>query len=276
MKILGSSKVDGNGKMALGDGVAKAMGVRRGDSVLFSKELNETDVNMVRAEGTQLAYGKNYSSEMDFGGVFSRLRTMLMVLLGVLAILLAASVAAYGSIGIASSVAVSSLFAFSLVAAFLSYVTATRMRSVRRTNCPISVSSGSPYALETKDRLRTAAVYVDDLFGASPSSVVLRAGPDGAEVSCVQVKADGYSIYRAEIPVPDAGPKGGSLHADVVYRYLGKSIEIEADFDLLFDGDMPLSVTERCFGARLLFDDDLNRTEFDDVLFDPSSGGSAP
>jgi hypothetical protein len=146
------------------------------------------------------------------------------------------------------------------------------------------VTVGGPY---TKNRLTglsklnddgyavSGELYVNSLFGANPKSVDVEMKYASGESEIILTKCTkavpGYSVYKMRFK--DEGLEDGVLTAVCTFGYLGKTIKVTSDFNVkVVPGKSSniVNITEGQVVAEMQFDANLNNTDFDDALFDPT------
>ena len=280
MKIIGSSKIDDYQKTVLEDSVLRAINAKPGDSVLFYKRQNDSNVCIYKAEGAQISTETDTPQRNHLRGAFNKLRMLLLcsVVFSVIALFCVAVNFSSFSIG---------TFAIAAIACILSIAGAAASifvsQSVDMTHDPQSlVTVGGPYS---KDRLTglsrltsdgyviSGDLYINSLFGANPSTVDVEIKLDGYRPFKALVKntksVPGYGIYRIRFKEDEA--VGGSFTVTMKYAYSGKTITVVSDFKMeVSENNNEIKVIEGDVKAELEFDAAFNSTEFDDILFNPS------
>jgi hypothetical protein len=146
------------------------------------------------------------------------------------------------------------------------------------------VTVGGPY---TKNRLLglsklnddgyavSGELYINSLFGANPQNVEVNmqyASGSGETIltKCTKI-VPGYSVYRMRFR--DEGLEAGRLIVTTTFGYIGKSIRVVSEFDVTVTegkNSKSIAITEGPVSASMEFDEKLNSTGFDDILFDPT------
>ena len=78
MKIIGSSKIDDYRKAVLEDSVLRAINAKPGDSVLFYKKQNDSNVCIYKAEGAQITSETDTPQRNHLRGALDKLRMILI------------------------------------------------------------------------------------------------------------------------------------------------------------------------------------------------------
>ena len=280
MKIIGSSKIDDYQKTVLEDSVLRAINAKPGDSVLFYRRQNDSSVCIYRAEGAQMSSETDTPSRNHLRGAFDRLRLILIISALMSAVTLLMIAINFSSLGIGMFIAafVTGLIALAGVAAsiFIS----------QKVDAPFDsqslVTVGGPYS---KDRLTglskltsdgyiiSGDLYINSLFGASPTSVEVEIRLDNGESFKALVKGTkavpGYSTYKIRFKETAATP--GSFVVKTTYGYIGKTVTVFSSFIMeIPEGGQEIKVKEGNVEAKLEFDETFNDTDFDDALFNPS------
>ena len=71
----------------------------------------------------------------------------------------------------------------------------------------------------------------------------------------------------------DEGLEAGRLTVATTFGYIGKSIRVVSEFDVAVaegKNSKSVSITEGAVNASMEFDEKLNSTGFDDIIFDPT------
>jgi bifunctional DNA-binding transcriptional regulator/antitoxin component of YhaV-PrlF toxin-antitoxin module len=279
VKVVGTGKVDANGKMPLPDAAAKAIGLKKGDSVIFSKEPNGTEVIMSRAEGARMVSGKAFVAD-DRAALFKKLRLFMALCAFASVLLLVVLLVGRDSVESVYLLAVVMLMVAAVATMGAAFACEEKMVRIPNTGCPVTFSYGTVMGnflgRRPGEHGRPLLIFVDDMMSFAPDRVTYRLGDNGEEVECPRSKhADGYSVYTADIK-PTAAGDTVPVRVTAVYRYKGgKSIEVRADFEMKVENDMSFSIEEKGYGAEVSFDNNTKKADFDDTLFDPTSGGSA-
>lgn len=274
VKVIGTGKVGPGGKMPLSESAAKAMGIRKGDSVLFSRTPEGSEVVMNRAEGYRPESG---APVPDGTEVFGKLRFCTLAAVAASALLLILIIAGHGSENAAYMAVSAVLLILAIASAGLANIFGGKMGRIRPSSSPLSVSGPSVPETWVADARghsgkRFVLVYADDMMGARPSRLTATIGGPDCPAECIQVRASaGYSAYMAMLP--DADVTGKTMHIDAHYQYDGKTIDVGADF-VLSENNGSFKAEEKGFGAEMTVDYSADRADFDDSLFDPASGGS--
>ena len=281
MKIIGSSKIDDYKKTVLEDSVLRAINAKPGDSVLFYKKQNDSNVCIYRAEGAQISNETDTPMRNHLRGAFDKLR-MILLATAVMSVLSLFVIALnFGSISVV-------WFAVGLIASILAIAGAVASIHISQSVDPAFdsqelVTVGGPYSqnrltglsrLTSDGYVVSGDLYINTLFGASPSAVDVDISLDGYETFKALVKCTksvpGYSLYKVrfkeEAPVP------GSFVVKTTYRYSGKTVTVYSTFIMeVYEESKEIKVIEGKVDAKLEFDEKIfNSTEFDDILFNPS------
>ena len=280
MKIIGSSKIDDYRKAVLEDSVLRAINAKPGDSVLFYKKQNDSNVCIYKAEGAQITSETDAPQRNHLRGALDKLR-MILIASAVFSVLTLVCVAVnFSNMGVA-------WFAVALIACILSIAASAASIFISQTvdmpyDAQALVTVGGPYS---KDRLTglsrmtsdgyvvSGDLYINSLFGANPSNVDVEIKLDGYKPFKALVKdvksVPGYSLYKIRFKEDEA--TGGSFIVKLTYSYEGKTITVTSDFIMdVAEGNNEIKVIEGDVKAEIAFDEKFNSTEFDDVLFNPS------
>lgn len=279
MKILGSGKVDDFKKISVSDRVLDAMDVRPGDSVLFYRKDGDSGVSIFRAEGTRLTDECDSPSRNHLREAPRTLRTYLMACVAAVMVVMAAAALSFNGMPLVWFIIAVLFCALCIAGLVLALLLSRRMDTPFDGQALVTV--GGPYSqnrltgiskLSTDGYVASGDLYVSSLFSGSPSKVdvVLRSegGEEHAALTRCVKSVPGYSLYRMRV-------RSEALEADtmvvkVTYNYTGKYIVVESQFALESAEGDDMTVTEGPVRTELVFDESLNRTVFDEGLFDPS------
>lgn len=282
VKIIGSAKIDDYRKVVLEEGVMKSLNVKPGDSLLFFRKEHDSTLSVYKAEGARV------TSECDSPAVNhqqerpKKIRFLTFLIAGVMLLMMFAVMMNLGSL---DTVTVA-IFAVFWVIAFFGIIVV--IMNLDKIDAPSEtqtlVTVGGPY---TKNRVTglsklnddgyavSGELYINSLFGANPRSVdvEMEYANGNREViltKCMKV-VPGYSVYKMRFR--DEGLEDGRLTVVCTFGYIGKSIVVTSDFNVrVTEGknSKSIAITEGPVTADMQFDENLNNTEFDDALFDPT------
>lgn len=278
IKIIGSSKIDDYRKVTLEEGVMRSINVKPGDSVLFYKKENDSSLCVFRAEGAHV------TNECD-----APMRNHLQERPRKIRFMMACAAAASMLMLFTVLFNIKSLSAVSLVISIIAWIaTATlivlSIMKLERIDEPTQIQSlvsvSGPYG---KGRVTGMSKFTDDgyvvsgdlyvncLFGASPKSVeVCLSTAEGTEMvltNCTK-SVPGYSVYRMRFKNEILA--NGKLRVRLVFGYIGKSITVDSEFDVIDNGKSGVELVEGPVKAYMEFDSTLNQSDFDQSLFDPT------
>ena len=280
MKIIGSSKIDDYQKTVLEDSVLRAINAKPGDSVLFYRKQNDSNVCIYKAEGAQISTETDTPQRNHLRGAFDKLRKILIISAIFPVIALFCIAANFSSFGILTF-AVAALACVLSIAGIAASIFVSQSVDMSYDSQSL-VTVGGPYS---KDRLTglsrltsdgyviSGDLYINSLFGANPSSVEVEIKLDGYKPFKALVKniksVPGYGIYKVRFKEDEA--VGGSFTVTMKYAYSGKTITVVSNFKMeVSENNNEIKVIEGDVKAELEFDEAFNSTEFDDILFNPS------
>ncbi len=279
MKIIGSSRIDDYKKAILEDGVLRALNAKPGDSVLFYKKQNDSNVCIYKAEGAHVSDESDTPRRNHAREAVGKLRTMLLTSVALMFIalgILAFRSAEIGLVYFLIAVAVWAVAAGALVGAIMYSRTIDRpyeSQSLVTVGGPFSKNRLTGLSRLTSDGyIITGNLFINSLFGANPKTVeVVIQFEDGRSVNAVtncQKAVPGYSVYKLRFKENDV--VDGKVFITTTYAYAGKSIVIGSEFELgIGPKGKDIILTEGAVTASMEFDESLNSVTFDDTLFDP-------
>lgn len=287
MKILGSGKLDDFNKVPLSEKTVKALGVKSGDSILFSKGTGHT-VQMFRAEGANLTSEADLppADKNDNKAAVVILAITLLVMMSTIFFLFYAKIITLDLFKTLETwkIAVTILLVF---AAVILLVAAIVMQFSHKVKSPEAIVSFSgPYSkkrlfglskMTSDGRTVTGNLYVNALFATNPSHVEARVTNASGVTEPVLVKCTkdvpGYCTYRLRIQYTDLS--FGKLDVAISYIYSGKAIVVKAVLPLSTkkEDSMTVHVEEGEITAELVFGPQFQTAKFDETLFDPQEEG---
>ena len=282
VKIIGSAKIDDYRKVVLEEGVMKSLNVKPGDSLLFFKKEHDSTLSVYKAEGAKV------TSECDSPMVNhqkerpKKIRFLTFLIAGVMLLMMFAVLMNLNSLDTVSV----AVFAVFWVIAFFGIIVV--IMNLDKIDAPYEtqtlVTVGGPY---TKNRLTglsklnddgyavSGELYINSLFGANPRSVDVEMEYTNGNREVILTKCvksvPGYSVFRMRFR--DEGLEDGTLTVICTFGYIGKTIVVTSDFSVrVTEGknSKAIAITEGPVTADMQFDENLNNTEFDDALFDPT------
>ncbi len=282
VRIIGSAKIDDYRKVVLEEGVMKSLNVKPGDSLLFFKKEHDSTLSVYKAEGATV------SSECDSTPVRhmreepKKLRMYIVGVMGALLLMLFAVAMNLKTLDTVAFIIFVVLWVLGFFAAILIFLRLGRIDAPNETQTLVTV--GGPY---TKNRLMgisklnddgyavSGDLYINSLFGANPQTVEvdMQYASGGKEViltKCTKI-VPGYSVYKMRFR--DEGLEAGRLTVATTFGYIGKSIRVVSEFDVAVaegKNSKSVSITEGAVNASMEFDEKLNSTGFDDIIFDPT------
>ena len=282
VKIIGSAKIDDYRKVVLEEGVMKSLNVKPGDSVLFFKKEHDSTLSVYKAEGAKVTSECDSPAVRHMNEQPKKIRMFAFGIAGALVLMMFAMLMNLNHL---DTVALG-VFVIFWILGFFGIV--ILIKSLDKIDAPYEtqtlVTVGGPY---TKNRLTglsklnddgyavSGELYVNCLFGANPRSVdvEMEYASGNKEViltKCVK-SVPGYSVYRMRFR--DEGLEEGTLTVMCTFGYIGKTIVVTSEFNVkVTEGknSNTISITEGPVNAEMMFDENLNNTEFDDALFDPT------
>ena len=282
VKIIGSAKIDDYRKVVLEEGVMKSLNVKPGDSLLFFKKEHDSTLSVYKAEGAKVTSECDSPSVRHMKEAPKRLRFFAFGLAAMLILMLFAVAMNLNQLDLITLVVFVVFWILGLFADIMIIKDLDTIDEPYETQTLVTV--GGPY---TKNRLTglsklnddgyavSGELYVNSLFGANPRSVdvEMEYASGNKEViltKCVK-SVPGYSVYRMRFR--DEGLEEGLLTVMCTFGYIGKTITVTSDFNVkVTEGknSKGIAITEGPVNAEITFDENLNNTEFDDVLFDPT------
>ncbi len=282
VRIIGSAKIDDYRKVVLEEGVMKSLNVKPGDSLLFFKKEHDSTLSVYKAEGATV------SNECDSKPVQhrkeepKRLRMFIVGVMGALLLMLFAVALNIKDLSMATFIIFVVLWVLGLFAAILIFLRLGKIDAPVESQPLVTV--GGPY---TKNRLLglsklnddgyavSGELYVNSLFGANPKEINVEMEYVSGNKEVILTKCTksvpGYSVYRMRFR--DEGLEAGRLIVTTTFGYIGKSIRVVSEFDVTVTegkNSKSIAITEGPVSASMEFDEKLNSTGFDDILFDPT------
>ncbi len=286
MKILGSGKVDDFNKVQLSEKTVKALDVKSGDSILFSRGSGHT-VLVFKAEGA------NLSSEVDKAPPERYDNKLAAAILAVAIVLLIAFCVWFFMFSGFVDVKIIDpnstdfqIFLIAIMAVVILVVTALMMQFSHKVSTPDSqsiVTFNGPYSknrlyglskLSSDGRILTGNLYVNSLFGTNPDHIEARVIYADGSIEPVLYKClkdvPGYCTYKLRVPAGDLSY--GKLELAISYIYSGKAIVAKTVLDLSSSANdaMTIKVNESDIKAELIFGPEFQTAKFDESLFDPT------
>ena len=168
MKIIGSSKIDDYKKTVLEDSVLRAINAKPGDSVLFYKKQNDSNVCIYRAEGAQISNETDTPMRNHLRGAFDRLRTILLATAVMSVLSLFVIALNFGSISVA-------WFAVGLIASILAIAGAVASIYISQSVDPAFdsqelVTVGGPYSQNRLPGSLPTVTSFQEIFISTPYS----------------------------------------------------------------------------------------------------------
>lgn len=285
MRILGTGKIDDFQKVVLSKKVMKALGVKSGDSILFSRYAGKGSVQMFKAEGACITSEMNSAGQR--GGNFPRNKvgknTILFCVVLSFVFLLTASGIFETDPGFEFSYKFESLVAIWVIMLFLliiAYADISGGSDREETDTFISVIGpmGNDRIIGLSKILSDGYVasgtaYFYPMFGSNPSKISAKVEyNDGKEelviMKCIR-DSPGVSAYKMKIPQGDL--LSGLLKIRTVYEYSDKAILADATYKLSCNENDKLfiSVSDAEMNVTVHFDNEFQKAKFDESLFDP-------
>jgi len=286
MKILGSGKIDDFNKVQLSEKTVKALDVKSGDSILFSRGGGHT-VLVFKAEGA------NLSSEVDMAPPerYDN-KQAAIVLTAAIGLLVIFCVWFFMFSGFVDTKVIDpnstdfQIFLIAIMAIIVLVVTGLMMQfshKVEATNPQSIVTFNGPYSknrlyglskLSSDGRVLTGNLYVNSLFGTNPDHIECRVIYADGSVEPVLYKCQknvpGYCTYKLRVPAGDL--TFGKLEIAISYVYSGKAIIAKTTLELSSNKNdaMTVKVDEGTMKAELVFGPEFQTAKFDESLFDPT------
>jgi len=282
VRIIGSAKIDDFSKVVLEEGVMKSLNVKPGDSLLFFKKEHDSTLSVYKAEGARV------TSECDSPAVNhqqehpKKIRFLSFIIAGVMVLMMFSVLMNLNTIDTVTLAAFVVFWVLAFFGMVLIIMNLDKIDAPYETQTLVTV--GGPY---TKNRLTglsklnddgyavSGELYVNSLFGANPKSVDVEMKYASGESEIILTKCTkavpGYSVYKMRFK--DEGLEDGVLTAVCTFGYLGKTIKVTSDFNVkVVPGKSSniVNITEGQVVAEMQFDANLNNTDFDDALFDPT------
>jgi len=286
MKILGSGKLDDFNKVQLSDKTVKALNVKSGDSILFSRGGGHT-VQVFKAEGA------NLSSEVDMAPPERYDNKQAAIVLIIAAVILVAFCVWFFMFSKFVDLSVMDpnsldfqIFLIAIMAVIILVVTGLMMQfshKVESVNPQSIVTFSGPYSknrlfgiskFSSDGHILTGNLYVNALFGTNPSNIECRVFYADGSVEPVLYKCTkdvpGYCTYKLRVPAGDL--TNGKLDVAINYVYSGKAIVARTTLDLSSNKNdaMTVKVAEGPITAELVFGPEFQTAKFDESLFDPT------
>ncbi len=282
VRIIGSAKIDDYRKIVLEAGVMKSLNVKPGDSLLFFKKEHDSTLSVYRAEGATVSNECDSAPVRHMKEEPKRLRVYTVGIIGVFLLMLFTVAMNLKTIDMATFIIFVILWILGLFVASLTFLRLGRIDAPNETQTLVTV--GGPY---TKNRLLglsklnddgyavSGELYINSLFGANPQSVEVEMDYENGSSETILTKCTkvvpGYSVYKMRFR--DEGLEAGKLTVRTTFGYIGKSIKVTSEFAVgVTEGknSKSISITEGPVSASIEFDEKLNSTGFDDIIFDPT------
>ncbi len=282
VRIIGSAKIDDYRKVVLEEGVMKSLNVKPGDSLLFFKKEHDSTLSVYKAEGATVSNECDSKPVQHMKEEPKRLRMFIVGVMGALLLMLFAVALNIKDLSMATFIIFVVLWVLGFFAAILIFLRLGKIDAPVESQTLVTV--GGPY---TKNRLLglsklnddgyavSGELYINSLFGANPQNVEVNmqyASGSGETIltKCTKI-VPGYSVYRMRFR--DEGLEAGRLVVTTTFGYIGKSIRVVSEFDVTVTegkNSKSIAITEGPVSASMEFDEKLNSTGFDDILFDPT------
>ena len=282
VRIIGSAKIDDYRKVVLEAGVMKSLDVKPGDSLLFFKKEHDSTLSVYKAEGATVTNECDSAPVRHMKEEPKRLRTYIVGIIGTMILMMFAVAMNLDSIDMMTFIIFIVFWVLGFCIASLTFLRLTRIDAPNEAQTLVTV--GGPY---TKNRLLglsklnddgyavSGELYINSLFGANPQSVEVEmqyenGGSETILTKCTKV-VPGYTVYKMRFK--DEGLEAGKLTVCTTFGYIGKSIKVVSEFDVgVTQGknSKSISITEGPVNAYMEFDEKLNNTGFDEILFDPT------
>ena len=282
VRIIGSAKIDDYRKVVLEEGVMKSLNVKPGDSLLFFKKEHDSTLSVYKAEGATVSNECDSKPVQHMKEEPKRLRMFIVGVMGALLLMLFAVALNIKDLSMVTFIIFVVLWVLGFFAAILIFLRLGKIDAPVESQTLVTV--GGPY---TKNRLLglsklnddgyavSGELYINSLFGANPQNVEVNmqyASGSGETIltKCTKI-VPGYSVYRMRFR--DEGLEAGRLVVTTTFGYIGKSIRVVSEFDVTVTegkNSKSIAITEGPVSASMEFDEKLNSTGFDDILFDPT------
>ena len=282
VRIIGSAKIDDYRKVVLEAGVMKSLDVKPGDSLLFFKKEHDSTLSVYKAEGATVTNECDSAPVRHMKEEPKRLRTYVVGIIGLMFLMLFPVAMNLESIDMTTFIIFVVFWVLGFCVASLTFLRLGRIDAPNEAQTLVTV--GGPY---TKNRLLglsklnddgyavSGELYINSLFGANPQSVEVEmqyenGGSETILTKCTQI-VPGYTVYKMRFK--DEGLEAGKLTVCTTFGYIGKSIKVVSEFDVgVAQGknSKSISITEGPVSASMEFDEKLNSTGFDEILFDPT------
>lgn len=278
MRIIGSSKIDDYKKAALEETVLRAINAKPGDSVLFYRRQNGSEVYISKAEGAYMTSEADAPIRNHMRGVFEQVRYLLIIDIILVALSLFMVAINFSSFDLMSLAVTVILMILAIAAVAFTIVLSRIVDTPYETNTLVTI--GGPFEknrlvgltrLSTDGLVITGDLYISTLFGSNPTTVDVTVDlENGQSIEAISKRvrfAPGYALYKIRFKAPEI--TDGTLTLVMTYNYIGKSIVVTSPFDMkVAEGGKELVVSEKATTATFEFDESLNSVEFDDALFE--------
>ena len=282
VRIIGSAKIDDYRKIVLEAGVMKSLNVKPGDSLLFFKKEHDSTLSVYKAEGATVTNECDSAPVRHMKEEPKRLRTYVVGIIGAMILMMFAVAMNLKTIDMTAFIVFVIFWVLGFCVASLAFLRLGRIDAPNEPQTLVTV--GGPY---TKNRLLglsklnddgyavSGELYINSLFGANPQSVEVgmqyeNGGSENILTKCTKV-VPGYTVYKMRFK--DEGLEPGKLTVCTTFGYIGKSIKVVSEFDVGVKqgkNSKSISITEGPVSASIEFDEKLNSTDFDDIIFDPT------
>ena len=282
VRIIGSAKIDDYRKVVLEEGVMKSLNVKPGDSLLFFKKEHDSTLSVYKAEGATVSNECDSKPVQHMKEEPKRLRMFIVGVMGALLLMLFAVAMNLKDIQMSTFIIFVVFWVLGFFAAILIFLRLGKIDAPNMSQTLVTV--GGPY---TKNRLLglsklnddgyavSGELYINSLFGANPQNVEvdMQYANGGKEIiltKCTKI-VPGYSVYKMRFR--DEGLEAGRLTVTTTFGYIGKTIRVVSEFDVAVaegKNSKSISITEGAVNASMEFDEKLNSTGFDDIIFDPT------
>lgn len=282
VRIIGSAKIDDYRKVVLEEGVMKSLNVKPGDSLLFFKKEHDSTLSVYKAEGATVSNECDSKPVQHMKEEPKRLRMFTVGVMGALLLMLFAVAMNLKDIQMSTFIIFVVFWVLGFFAAILIFLRLGKIDAPNMSQTLVTV--GGPY---TKNRLLglsklnddgyavSGELYINSLFGANPQNVEVdmqytNGGKEIILTKCTKI-VPGYSVYKMRFR--DEGLEAGRLTVTTTFGYIGKTIRVVSEFDVAVaegKNSKSISITEGAVNASMEFDEKLNSTGFDDIIFDPT------
>ena len=282
VKIIGSAKIDDYRKVVLEEGVMKSLNVKPGDSLLFFKKEHDSTLSVYKAEGARVTSECDSPATRHLKEAPKKLRFFAFGLGAMLILMLFAVLMNLNHLDTIALVVFIVFWVLGLFGDIMIIRNLDKIDEPYETQTLVTV--GGPYTNNRMTGLSklnddgyavSGELFVNSLFGANPKEINVEMEYVSGNKEVILTKCTksvpGYSVYKMRFR--DEGLEPGRLLVTCNFGYIGKSISVVSVFNVdVTDGknSKAISITEGSVTANMQFDENLNNTDFDEALFDPS------